>query len=427
MKKYFMITLTAICLALGLTLIVSTDSMAVHKGAGDLTCGQCHTMHSSQGGTNSLAMGGTTGSFILLRENVSSRSMIHNLCLQCHSQGGSQGNDPMPPHQKRAPKVHLTTSAPDSATITFTNVGAGGDFSGECGLSNPPFTDTSCGTSAQDALGRGHSLGRTSVVPPGNSTTGTTGSGNTLEEFTCTSCHDPHGTSTTTSGINKFRNLKASNYIPSGALNAYDWSLFLPVNAAYSYVGGINGKFADGGNYVGSGTGDTANHIWPVYKDTSNQNAYNSDTAANDLTGAVVGLSRFCAQCHGAWHEPTASTGNNAIGQDWARHPTQAPLTELQYAGSGVDTIDFAHYSTYAGIVEGVNKVPAAHNGVATSIDTYYADNQADRVFCLSCHFAHGSPNYDILRWDYTSAVSAGSQTANSVSSVTGCQQCHNR
>ena len=49
------------------------------------------------------------------------------------------------------------------------------------------------------------------------------------------------------------------------------------------------------------------------------------------------------------------------------------------------------------------------------------------RVFCLSCHFAHGGPHYDALRWDYTSAVSSGSQFGNPIPSNKGCQLCHNR
>jgi len=65
MKKHLLIALIALGLGLGLTLMVSTPSMAVHKGSGDLQCGNCHTMHSSQGGTSGASMGGGSGSFIL--------------------------------------------------------------------------------------------------------------------------------------------------------------------------------------------------------------------------------------------------------------------------------------------------------------------------------------------------------------------------
>ena len=171
MKKTILITaLLAFGLGLAMILVASTPSMAVHKGTGQgLTCGNCHTMHSSQGGTNSSAMGGTTGSFILLRGSVSSRAEIHNFCLQCHSQDGSQGPDQFNSGVwlTTPPKVHLST-AWDGAD--FSSLGAGGAFGGTYAASTytPPTTDNAVGN---DALGIQHSIGRSSVTPPGNTTT----------------------------------------------------------------------------------------------------------------------------------------------------------------------------------------------------------------------------------------------------------------
>ena len=72
MKRLILTTLLAFAFGIGLSLLVATPSMAVHKGAGPLTCGACHTMHSSQGGTsnpadpsNTMGMGDEAGgSFI---------------------------------------------------------------------------------------------------------------------------------------------------------------------------------------------------------------------------------------------------------------------------------------------------------------------------------------------------------------------------
>jgi len=83
-KGYILTLLLASAFGIGLVLLTATSSMAVHKGAGDLTCGACHTMHSSQGGTSVASMGANTGSFILLRTSVADRSELHNFCLQCH-------------------------------------------------------------------------------------------------------------------------------------------------------------------------------------------------------------------------------------------------------------------------------------------------------------------------------------------------------
>jgi len=42
-----------------------------------------------------------------------------------------------------------------------------------------------------------------------------------------------------------------------------------------------------------------------------------------------------------------------------------------------------------------------------------------DRVMCLSCHRAHGSPYLDMLRWDYNTMIAADSTKSG------GCFICH--
>src|SRR3989338_3765615 len=116
-------------LSLALSLFIPISSKAIHKGAGELVCGNCHTMHSSQGGTNGLSMGGSTGSFILLRSgnsSISSRAEIHNLCLQCHADNGSQNNGVFKPHDRSAPKVYLNSGW--TQNDPFNRIGAGGNF-----------------------------------------------------------------------------------------------------------------------------------------------------------------------------------------------------------------------------------------------------------------------------------------------------------
>lgn len=432
MKKFILIALLALGLGFGLTLMVSTPSMAVHKGSdGMLTCGNCHTMHSSQGGTSGPAMSSSsTGSFILLRAGgITDRGQIHILCLQCHSQGGAQATDPFPPFNIAAPKVHLTTPWAGAAQPDYSTVGAGGDFATACGTT-ATFTSCSDGTSA--GLGYGHSLGATAgVVPPGNAAN--TDSIATLtgltSAFSCTACHDPHGTATTTSTINKFRNLKADTAIAAGAQNAWTgMTTFGDIGT--SYAGAVAG--------TGVGSGSGATHTWPVYVNAGSQNTYKASNIADGNTGTAeavsVGMSRFCAQCHGVWHEATAGNTNNLASnnQDWKRHPTQRKIIDsTPTSGGNVTIVDYTSYNTNTGSAKfrstdtgAATKVPAAQNDGST---TYYANSSDDRVFCLSCHFAHGGPYYDNLRWNYASAVSSGSQTGISLASNVGCQQCHNR
>ena len=458
-KRTILTVLLAFAFGIGLALLTAEPSMAVHKGAGDLICGQCHTMHSSQGSTTTTgalpSMGTNSGSFILLRGSVASRTEIHNFCLQCHSEGGSQANDNMQPFNIRAPKVHLTSSVATAWGLlaappqSFAVLGSGGDFSFECGSANPPWS-VACGDNndvVSDippagpglsivgngvARGKGHSLGSTStVVPPGNNTDGGSAGAALSGGLSCTSCHDPHGTNTTVAGINKYRNLKGTGFIAAGAQNPYSFT----VDLATSYVGGVAGQ----GQGLNSGVGS---HTWPVWLNAASQNSYATiGGAADSLNTVDVPMSRFCAQCHGAWHEPTAGSVNNNVmstsTNDWTRHPTQRRLTDATpTSGAGITIVEFSHYNNRESLAPDQGQAPhtavdatrlPAANVTTVTLASYYADSSDDKVFCVSCHFSHGSKFNDILRWDYTSAVSLGAQTGNPIASNVGCQQCHNR
>lgn len=436
MKRLILIALLALGLGFGLTLMASTPSMAVHKGSGDLTCGSCHTMHSSQGGTYGPSMGGANGALILLRNaQVTGRETIHNLCLQCHAKAGTQGGVQFNTCPGNActtpPKVLLDTADAWDSSKDFSKIGAGGDFQfvgsylPATGYT-PGATDSGGSTPANTGLGKGHSIGATNVAPPGNGSTG----GTQIATFSCTTCHDPHGTSSTTASINVYRNLKAN----IGTVKPWT-NMAVGVDIGASYVGGPTGAADDNslGTTPTGGSGiAAANNIWPVYRSSGTQNSYNTTatapqlnavalTAPTDGSSSYVLMSAFCAQCHSVWHEGVVST--NKSGSDWARHPVDNRITDTSNAsGAGVAITDYAHYATMAAGFA----LPAANDDGTAG---YSATSGNDKVFCLSCHFAHGSPYYDILRWDYISAVDAagGSQTGNGVPSNKGCQQCHNR
>ncbi|NOZ26181.1 MAG: cytochrome c3 family protein, partial [Nitrospirae bacterium] len=54
-------------------------------------------------------------------------------------------------------------------------------------------------------------------------------------------------------------------------------------------------------------------------------------------------------------------------------------------------------------------------DGLTAAIGTVTAGT--DRVICLSCHRAHGSPYFKMLRWDYRSTTLA--------TALSGCNACH--
>src|SRR3990170_7930689 len=81
--------------------IPSSSIYAIHKGAGNLVCGNCHTMHNSQGNTG--MEGASGGSLVLLRATINSRAESHKLCLKCHASNGSQATVSHPPQNVIAP------------------------------------------------------------------------------------------------------------------------------------------------------------------------------------------------------------------------------------------------------------------------------------------------------------------------------------
>jgi hypothetical protein len=412
MKRSFLLALLAFAVAC--LFMAATPAMAVHKGAGGvLTCGLCHTMHSSQG--NDTSIGGTDGSLILLRGGVSTRGDVHLLCLQCHSDKGTNSAF-VDSNSSSAPKVHIedtgTAGAGTGATadpFDFKQIGAGGDFSATFTYDGSAITLTAAGDDANDGytLGYGHSLGAT-ITPPGAADSGTI-------DISCTSCHDPHGVETSSSGtVNRYRYLR-KQVVGGGGGTALDTDSTTLTDG--SYVGEIGTTF-DGINP------DAVNHFWPMVTASTN-NIYRAPSTAT----ANDGISGWCSQCHDKWHE--IETPGNVSGDDWKRHPVANALVDSSTgSGAGIDIVRWSHYNEGGDTSKGPysnttgTKLPAAQTDGG---DKYYANTDADQVFCLSCHFAHGGPFFDALRWDYTSSVSFGVQTGNAVASNQGCQQCHNR
>ncbi len=427
-------------------LAVEQDAGAVHKGAGPLVCGSCHTMHNSQGGSSASPdnLGGTAGgSIVLLRGDVTSRSQIHKLCLECHASNGSLATVKHPPQDVEAPKVWSTATWTEDDP--FNLIGAGGNFS--------PELNASWDATTPNALGYGHSLGVENAYPPGGD--------QPVSYLTCTNCHDPHGTSSLDdANINLFRNLRV-NALDAGANSGVKMgdSSSSGTQRNLSYVGGVNGT------YFGDNEKDRAgNTIWPVYRgtlthnpgygpgtDQPNSNAY----AGKALSGTNKTMSDWCAQCHDNWHEDIATTNKNAYScpeysvtcRDWRRHPVRTVIPRRSGRGCGGS----CHPSYLDRINYNIDLIKAGKGLPVTMPQSYTwppeipwfvyylawetpcdettncMDYSAENVFCLTCHFAHGGPYYDALRWNYLSGVSTGGQTPNGVPSNRGCQLCHNR
>ncbi|MCR4287137.1 MAG: hypothetical protein NUW09_03895, partial [Deltaproteobacteria bacterium] len=342
------------------------------------------------------------------------------------------------------------SSASWAYTDAFNKIGAGGNFS--------PELNASWDASTAATLGYGHSLGATAVTPPGGDVA--------LTEFSCTNCHDPHGTSDTGSAsINIYRNLRVSATGAGANDGVKFYSNYTSANKHLlhlSYVGGVSIPDTIHASYFGgTETDNGGNVVWPVYKGTltgtpSSDILKSNSYATGDEGATYKTMSRWCVQCHDNWHEDITTTNKvvdaGQFGTDdyrtWRRHPVSAQIPRWAEAGcaSGChkSALDRTNYSTaliQAGkglpvtagyalgpfLYETVYYLPFAFGGAMENIGQFLGVDSAHKVFCLSCHFAHGGPYYDNLRWPHLESVETGGQIANPISNTVGCQLCHLR
>jgi predicted CXXCH cytochrome family protein len=152
---------------------------------------------------------------------------------------------------------------------------------------------------------------------------------------------------------------------------------------------------------------------WEFTNSASDHNQYQgvARTAEDGALDATT-ISSLCAQCHQDFHNGAGSVeGSGGWGSPWVRHPTDFDMG---------DTAAGSEYRGYGGgIGTYMVEAPVASASLASVISTVtFADDTI--VTCISCHRAHGSPNDDLLRWDYA-LMDAGNGSSGNV----GCFQCH--
>ncbi len=340
---------------------ISTVSWAIHKGAGSLWCHGCHTMHNSENGSGNV-WGDISPNPKLLKGGVGS-----DFCLQCHDAdqamdygrayelGTSQGMmGCLPCHNKEGEGLYI----PVVKSVQPDDIGPGGYF--------PDIDET------ETATGYAHNLDMENEVPPGYP-----GGGGGIG---CLQCHDPHGAAekddTNTPGDptpNSFCNLRKDP---------------LKNDLRTPYDGGL----------------DYNNVIIGV------EDRYRFSTY-------ISGVSKWCAACHTDFHSDSSTPENYAGGYDWLRHPTNVilsgdtgnqgtpPYLDPQWDQMGTKEIDPITKQPVVKPVDPNNDSGYDYTGNITD----------DKIECLTCHYAHGGPYKNTLRWDYAN------------SNVDGCQICHNK
>jgi len=365
--------------------ILAAPVMAFHDG-GVAHCNGCHTMHNSQDG-QLVDPDSPNGNPWLLVDATPS-----DVCLNCHATGLGAvfADDPMNPAPLKGGGNFIFLLEDNL------NDGHGGSTIGDMCDTGDWDTQIDCEDNGGtwligvlthaipgDAAGHnlnapGHGLAAdaTLATAPGGTFPGAL--------MACSSCHDPHGTST-------FRMLYGENRSIHGG--------FFTFTEPAPEAAGLSIFF---------GTATDENHT-----------AYQS------------GMSAWCANCHGDFHDATNSL---------LKHPAGVPMGATRaimysfYDGSVIDP-------TSGLITPGdpntsyLEQVPFEDAAMTTAYTG--GPNAASQVSCVTCHRAHGSSAPDAGRWDFSitfmeeDGAESGSwpippaYTGDGVEQRSMCNKCH--
>ncbi|WP_457573210.1 cytochrome c3 family protein [Desulfolithobacter sp.] len=337
-------------------LCLPTLSMAKVTGQ----CAQCHTMHNSQGGSPmAVDASGAT-------QSAPNNVLLVKGCVACHT-GSNDGTN-------NIPYVNSTTAPTYGADGTTGNTLAGGNFYWVA--SSGGATDAAGHNVATDSLaGADAALGNT---PPGGTALSS--------QLTCAGVTGCHGDRTATSD---FAAISGAHHGNDGTIDGST------VATSYRFLDGI----------VGLEDSD-----WEYQPTATAHNQYYGVDRTDDTTNPAGTISSLCGQCHNDFHNGAGNVAGSTWGSPWVRHPTDFDM------GNTATGSEYRNYGG-AGVNAYVVSAPVAstdYSAVKSSVT--FADDTI--VTCVSCHRAHGTPNADLLRWDY-SLVDAGSGNTG------GCFECH--
>ncbi len=326
-------------------------------------CGNCHTTHNSQGAVplwDQIPLRGGPGEFLTKVK-----------CLACHA-----ANDSSTTGQLGQNVVPIVYNSVQPAALTaggnFFYVESRGDAFGHNVVAEDATLASAPGAGAV-ACGFGGCHTSLASVRLGPEQAPVQGNG-------CIACHvarhhapDPAPGQPTTQENGYYRFLGSPTWGANGAYHVErpgvagiedgDWELTVSPSDHNEYLDTDRPGAAPGGDY-----------------------------------GVPMGISDFCAGCHQSYHSWSLLDPNRTATGRWLRHP--AGDHALPATG------EYALYTAYN------PQVPVARStlGTVSAIVT----PGVDRVMCLSCHRAHGSPYRKMLRWDYAHMAPG-----------TGCFVCH--
>jgi hypothetical protein len=323
-------------------------------------------MHNSQNGVAVAQQWSTAGGGSMVTDTDPNPALIrYGGCVACHTK--TSGTTCI--GDNGAPVVFNSASEPTEPL-------AGGNFYWMRADSSMGHNVSTITATADPNLGR---------RPPGNTSDVT---------LMCAGTSGCHGNP---AQADEFTAIKGSHHAPAAAIDG------TTVAKSYRFLG-----IKNSGTYYGVlGTEDsdwertTSATKHNEYKATSPPSATNTDS-----------ISSLCGRCHGHFHDPAYFNASSPH----LLHPTDVCLPDTVTVNGATADSEYHYYDTYNPLIPvgRQNLASIADHGLVAR-DT--GGGTGDCVICLSCHRAHGSPNWKMLRWDYrTNYNGAGSG---------GCSTCH--
>jgi len=243
------------------------------------------------------------------------------------------------------------------APIILNTVGTNYGYNNE-GLSAGNFYNVVSSDNTGHNVLAGNDDGTLGNTPPGGSALGT--------KIQCAGTAGCHGNRTES---NQITDLKGAHHTVDTTIDGNT------VGRSYRFLKGITGIEDDDWEQ------ETAtNHNW--YKG-----------AIGDSDPSTI--SYLCAECHGNFH----SQSGIGTQSPWFRHPTDILLPQT------------GEYSVYDPASGYSVKAPVAWTDPASPTRATAV------VMCLSCHRAHASPYFKMVRWDIKSGTLS--------TALSGCNVCH--
>lgn len=304
---------------------------------------------------------------------------VTGVCSNCHTMHNSQGGSAVAKEYSSGSLVGDTT--PNPCLLSFDCIGCHFSSTATTIVNNTPIILNSTSPTAPLAGGnfyyvlsadnKGHNV---AGIKAQDSPLGLTPPGGTAamaSQLTCAGQYGCHGNRAT--GNDNLAGVKGAHHTDDPTIDGST------VGKSYRFLNGTLGK-----------------------EDTDWEQD-NVNTSHNEYKGAIgftvtTTISYLCGVCHGNFHS-SAGVGS---ASPWLRHPTDALLKS---------TGEYANYTTYSMVA------PVARPDLSNLPAFPEVRPGTDIIMCLSCHRAHASPNYKMMRWDYKSTTLS--------TALSGCNVCH--